>query len=224
MCSALAFASSPTDDGPAAGVVSRAARSTASRSQESHPPSSAGPVSAGHPADHASVYESRLPESSPDDPPGTRSLTLPEVPKTTAWLRWLRCPPPPDLLKQRKTLALDSLHGSSVFSVNSPVSVSTIAMVCCFACRSHPTIFISASSVPSLWVRHHKVYSGRREADVVMSSVGNSARRTGRWSVRSDLCLYCSFAHSASASFRTGMSRALTAAKPSGATSQCSVG
>src|ERR1017187_7900098 len=171
MCSALAFASSPTDDGPAAGVVSRAARSTASRSQESHPPSSAGPVSAGHPADHASVYESRLPESSPDDPPGTRSLTLPEVPKTTAWLRWLRCPPPPDLLKQRKTLALDSLHGSSVFSVNSPVSVSTIAMVCCFACRSHPTIFISASSVPSLWVRHHKVYSGRREADVVMSSV-----------------------------------------------------
>src|ERR1039458_3225681 len=173
MCSALAFASSPTDDGPAAGFVSRAARSTASRSQESHPPSSAGPVSAGHPADHASVYESRLPESSPDDPPGTRSLTLPEVPKTTAWLRWLRCPPPPDLLKQRKTLALDSLHGSSVFSVNSPVSVSTIAMVCCFACRSHPTIFISASSVPSLWVRHHKVYSGRREADVVMSSAIN---------------------------------------------------
>src|ERR1035438_154804 len=160
MCSALAFASSPTDDGPAAGFVSRAARSTASRSQESHPPSSAGPVSAGHPADHASVYESRLPESSPDDPPGTRSLTLPEVPKTTAWLRWLRCPPPPDLLKQRKTLALDSLHGSSVFSVNSPVSVSTIAMVCCFACRSHPTIFISASSVPSLWVRHHKVILG----------------------------------------------------------------
>ena len=29
-----------------------------------------------------------------------------------------------------------------VFSVNSPVSLSTIAMVCCLACRSQPTIFI----------------------------------------------------------------------------------
>src|SRR5438046_1858818 len=47
-----------------------------------------------------------------------------------------------------------------------------MAMVCCFACRSHPRIFISASFVPSLWVRHHKVYSSRREADLVMSSVG----------------------------------------------------
>src|SRR5205823_11597028 len=102
----------PTDVGPAATFVSRAARSTASRSQESHPPSSAGPTSAGHPADHASVFWSRLPESSPDDPPGTQSLTLPVVPKTTAWLRWLRCPPPPDLLRQRKTLAPRCLHGS----------------------------------------------------------------------------------------------------------------
>jgi hypothetical protein len=32
----------------------------------------------------------------------------------------------------------------------------------------------------SLWVRHHKVYSGRREADVVMSVKGQSNRfRTG---------------------------------------------
>src|SRR5450759_2191292 len=63
-------------------------------------------------------------------------------------------------------------------------------MVCCFACRSHPTIFISASSVPSLWVRHHKVYSGRREADVVMSSViqplraGNIVKSFGVYVIR----------------------------------------
>src|SRR6266567_7705960 len=112
MCSGLAFVSSPTDDGPAAALVSRAARSRASRCRESHPPSSAGPTSAGHPADHASVFGSRLHESSPDDPPGTRSPTLPVVLKTTAWLRWLRCPPPPDLLRQRKTLAPRCLHGS----------------------------------------------------------------------------------------------------------------
>src|SRR5260370_42344547 len=62
---------------------------------------------------------------------------------------------------------------ASVFSLNSPVSVSTIAIVCCLACRSQPTIFISASFVPSLWVRHHKVYSGPCEADVVMTSVGS---------------------------------------------------
>ena len=43
--------------------------------------------------------------------------------------------------------------------------------VCCFACRSQPTIFFSASFVPSLCVGYRKVYSGRREADVVMSSV-----------------------------------------------------
>src|ERR1700716_1586418 len=111
MCSVLAFVSSPTDDGLAAGFVSRAARSRASRSRESHPPSSVGPTSAGHPVDHASVSGSQLPESSPDDPPGTRFPTLPLVPKTTAWLRWIRCPPP-DLPRQRKTLAPHCLHGS----------------------------------------------------------------------------------------------------------------
>src|SRR2546427_12596977 len=117
MCSVLAFVSSPTDNGPAAGFVSRAARSRASRSRESHPPSSAGPTSAGHPVDHASVSGSRLPESSPDDPPATRFPTLPVVPKTTAWLRWLRCLPPPDLPRQRKTFALHCLHASVFFSV-----------------------------------------------------------------------------------------------------------
>src|SRR5712691_8051565 len=112
MCSGLGFVSSPTDDGLAEGFVSRAARSRASRFRESHRPLPAGPTSAGHPADHASVFGSQLHESSPDDPPGTRSPTLPVVPKTTASLRWLRCPPPPDLLRQRKTLAPRCLHGS----------------------------------------------------------------------------------------------------------------
>ena len=46
-----------------------------------------------------------------------------------------------------------------------------MAMVCCLACRSQPTIFISASFVPSLLVGYRKVYSGRCEADVVMTSV-----------------------------------------------------
>src|SRR5437660_6920795 len=76
MCSVLAFVSSPTDDGPAARFVSRAARSTASRSRESHPPSSAGPTSDGHPANHASVLWTQLPETSPDHPRETRSQTL----------------------------------------------------------------------------------------------------------------------------------------------------
>src|SRR5437899_4985636 len=112
MCSVLAFVASPTDEGLAAEFVSRVGRSRASRSRESHPPSSAGPTSAGHRADHASVSGSRLPESSPDDPPGTRSPTLLVLPKTTASIRWLRCPPPPDLPSQRKTLAPHCLHGS----------------------------------------------------------------------------------------------------------------
>src|SRR5713101_7025261 len=112
MCSGLGFVSLPTDDGPAARFVSRAARSTASRSRESHRPSSAGPTSAGHPADHASVSGSRLPESSPDDPPGTQSPSLPVVPNTTAWLPWLRCLPPPDLPSQHKTRGPHCLHGS----------------------------------------------------------------------------------------------------------------
>src|SRR6266481_1595620 len=88
------------------------ARSRASRSRESYPSWSAAPTSVGHLDDHAFVYESRRPESSPDDPPGTPFPALPVVPKTTAWLRWLRCPPPPDLLRQRKTLAPHCLHGS----------------------------------------------------------------------------------------------------------------
>src|SRR6266550_2155334 len=49
----------------------------------------------------------------------------------------------------------------------------TMAMVCCFACRSYPRIFISASFVPSLFGWNRKVYSGRREADLVMSSAIN---------------------------------------------------
>src|SRR5215467_7875781 len=49
-------------------------------------------------------------------------------------------------------------------------------MLCCPAWRSQPTIFISASFVPSLLVGYRKVYSVRCEADVVMTSVIKSAR------------------------------------------------
>src|SRR5262252_5597173 len=45
-----------------------------------------------------------------------------------------------------------------------------MAMLCCPAWRSQPTIFISASFVPSLLVGYRKVYSVRCEADVVMTS------------------------------------------------------
>jgi hypothetical protein len=118
-------------------------------------------------------FRSRLPESSPDDLPGTRSPTV--VPKTTKSIRWLRCPPPPpDLLSQRNTLApidfrVQCLPGALARSV------STMAMVGCFACRSHPRIFLSASFVPSFLVGYRKVYSGRREADVVKLSGQNKA-------------------------------------------------
>src|SRR6266403_4348492 len=170
MCSRLAFVSSPTDDGPAAGFVSRAARSRASRSRESHPPSSTGPTSVAHPVDHASVSGSRLPESSPDDPPGTRSPTLPVVPKTTAWLRWLRCPPPPDLPRQRKTLAPHYLHGSVSSRWTRPFPCPPWQ----WSVALHVDRILESSSRPLRpepfgWNR--KVYSGRREADLVMSSV-----------------------------------------------------
>ena len=56
--------------------------------------------------------------------------------------------------------------------VNSPVFVSTIAMVCCLACRSQPTIFISASFVPSLfWLDTAKSTRSVVGPDVVMTSV-----------------------------------------------------
>jgi len=58
------------------------------------------------------VFGFRPHGSWPDDPPDTRSLTLPAVPRTTASHRWLRCLPPPDLPGLRKTLVLHSLRGS----------------------------------------------------------------------------------------------------------------
>jgi hypothetical protein len=64
------------------------------------------------------------------------------------------------------------------------VNLSTMAIVCCFACRSHPTIFISASFVPSLLVGYLKVYSARREADLVMSSVTEKSARLANLNVR----------------------------------------
>ena len=51
------------------------------------------------------------------------------------------------------------------------VSVSTMAMVCCLACRSQPTIFISASFRPEpFWLDTAKSTRVRGEADVVMTS------------------------------------------------------
>src|ERR1700730_6043563 len=108
-------------------------------------------------------------------------------------IRWLFLPPP-DLIRYRKTLVPHSPSRGSVFSMNSPVAVSTMAIVCCLACRSHPTILISASFVPSFLVGYRKVYSGRHEADVAMSSptevcksglgsgaISVLARNTDRW-------------------------------------------
>src|SRR5215510_5637774 len=46
------------------------------------------------------------------------------------------------------------------FSVHSPVSVSNMAMLCCLACRSTPTIFISASFFPSSFGWYHKSLLG----------------------------------------------------------------
>ena len=42
---------------------------------------------------------------------------------------------------------------------SSPVQ---LAMLCCFACRSTPTIFISASFARAFWLDPIKVYSGVR--------------------------------------------------------------
>src|SRR5258708_38381713 len=61
----------------------------------------------------------------------------------------------------------------------SPVVVSNIANTCWRACKSHPIILISASFGPSsVRVNTETVYSGRREAGVVMASTGlpNSPR------------------------------------------------
>src|SRR6266446_4210141 len=203
MCSGLAFVSSPTDDGPAARFANRAARSRASRSRESHPPSSAGPTSAGHRADHASVSGSRLPESSPDDPPGTRSPTLLVLPKTTASIRWLRCPPPLDLPSQRKTLAPHCPHGSAssrwTRRFPCPPWQGSVAL--------HVDRILESSSRPpssrAFWLVTAKSTRVVARPTSLCSSVENySARRTGRWSGVSDLCPYCSFACSALASFR----------------------
>src|SRR6266853_2664298 len=110
MCAAIASASSPTDVGLAAKFANPAVRLTASRSWESDPPPAAS-APAAHRADHAFASASRPPGSSLDDPPGTRSQVLPAIPKTTALPPLLRFPPPPDLLRQRRSLVLCSLHG-----------------------------------------------------------------------------------------------------------------
>src|SRR2546421_3274036 len=59
----------------------------------------------------------------------------------------------------------------------SPVVVSSIANACWRACKSHPIIRISASFGPStVRVNTETVYSDRREAGVVMASIGNGPR------------------------------------------------
>jgi hypothetical protein len=69
---------------PQARFASPVARSKASRSRESDPPSSIDLGSAVHPADYVFAFASRPPGSSPDDPSDTQSPTRPVVPKTTA--------------------------------------------------------------------------------------------------------------------------------------------
>jgi hypothetical protein len=52
------------------------------------------------------------------------------------------------------------------------VSLSSIANVCWRACKSHPIIRISASFGPSsVRVNAETVYSGRREAGLVKTSI-----------------------------------------------------
>src|SRR5260370_13201004 len=106
MCSVLAFVSSPTDDGPDRRV------------RKSHCSLE------GHPDLGKAILPHEQVQHQPGIPPttllfpglgcpnlrrmthlGTRSPTLPVAPKTTAWFRWLRCPPPPHLPRQSKTLA-----------------------------------------------------------------------------------------------------------------------
>src|SRR6266403_3937062 len=58
-CAVIGIVSSPTDDDPAARFARPVARSKASRSRGSDPPSSAGLVSALHPADHVFAFARR---------------------------------------------------------------------------------------------------------------------------------------------------------------------
>jgi hypothetical protein len=47
-----------------------------------------------------------------------------------------------------------------------------MAMVCCLACRSHAYNFHLGLLRPErFWLGYRKVYSGRREADVVITSI-----------------------------------------------------
>src|ERR1700740_2177167 len=57
----------------------------------------------------------------------------------------------------------------------SPVVVSSIATACWRVCKSHPNNSL-ASFGPSAVGEHRTVYSGRREAGVVMASIGNGRR------------------------------------------------
>ena len=61
--------------------------------------------------------------------------------------------------------------------MTAPVVVPSIANVCWRACKSHPIILISASFGPStVRVNTETVYSGRREAGVVIASLAKVKR------------------------------------------------
>src|SRR5438445_8447298 len=99
--------------GPAARFASPAVPSRAPKSPGSDPSSPAGPATRRHRADRVSVFGYRPHGSWLDDPPDTRSLTPPAIPKTTASRRWLRYPPPPDLPATHKTLVPYFLRGKA---------------------------------------------------------------------------------------------------------------
>src|SRR5882762_10534594 len=169
-CAVIGIVSSPTGDDPAARFASPAARSRASRSRETDPPSLAGLVSAAHPADHVFAFASRLPGSSPDGRLDTRCPTRPAVPKTTACIRSLRCPPLPGPPRQRRTLPPHFLHGiafsRSTHLFRYPPWQCSVAL--------HVDRILQFSSRPpssrAFLVGYRKVYSVRCEADVVMTS------------------------------------------------------
>src|SRR4029077_3463598 len=124
--------------------------------------------------------------------------TLAAVPRTTAWIPWLRCPPPPDPPRPRKTLAGRCLRGK-VPSPRTPRFQCPPWLWFVVLRADHSLQFSSRPpSSRAFLVGYRKVYSVRCEADVVMTSairwgsriLGNLASRhqpfcylmPGQWS------------------------------------------
>src|SRR5262249_3097233 len=73
--------------------------------------------------------------------------------------------------KPAKKSRTDVPSCGNVFAKISPVSRFNIAIVCCAACKSQPTIRILASfDLHRCEHGYRTVYAGRREANVVMTS------------------------------------------------------